>query len=42
MRSISETVTPYVVDDALAMGLLVNQLALKWHREQNTGEPVKL
>ena len=33
-RSSSDKVTPYLVGDAVAMGTVVNQLALKWQQEQ--------
>jgi intron-binding protein aquarius len=33
-RKNSDKVTPYLVGDAVAMGTVVNQLALKWQQEQ--------
>ena len=33
-RSSGDKVTPYLVGDAVAMGTVVNQLALKWQQEQ--------
>jgi intron-binding protein aquarius len=33
-RGVADKVTPYLVADALAMGTVVNQLALKWQQEQ--------
>ena len=31
---VDEKVTPYLVSDTIAMGTVVNQLALKWQQEQ--------
>ena len=33
-RPVDEKVTPYLVSDTIAMGTVVNQLALKWQQEQ--------